>query len=225
MNPGIFSRDNIRALDRQAVEQYAMPSIVLMENAARSIADHMDQRGWLDIEYQPVLIVVGPGNNGGDGLALARHLHNRGISLQIILTRAIEKFSGDARTNLDIVQAMNLPMNLVEHPDDLELSETGCVVDALLGTGLTREVRSPASDWIAWMNDQPAPVLSVDLPSGMDADTGQPLGVCVRAALTVSFVGLKKGFTCDAARNHLGDVAVGDIGVPVELIRNFAEPQ
>jgi NAD(P)H-hydrate epimerase len=216
--PLVFTREQVRAIDRLAVERYHLPSIVLMENAARGLADVA--AGMIG-DSGGVLIVCGPGNNGGDGLAAARHLHNRGLDVSLFLSRPAADYQGDALTNLRVAQAMNLTILPHDAPLDV-LPRAGLVVDALFGTGLTRPVAAPFDRIIEWMNRQAAPVLAADLPSGLDADSGLPLGCCVKAAATATFVGLKLGFTRPHAAAFTGPVRVVDIGVPRELAEALA---
>src|SRR4051812_36330054 len=160
-----------------------------MENAARAAAD-VAYHGLARGVQSRVLIVCGGGNNGGDGLAIARHLHNLGAAVHVILTTPVERYTGDALANLQIVQAMKLsiwsgdPHNLPEAWYSFQL-----LVDALFGTGLATPPRD--TRWIDFINKQRAPVLSVDVPSGLDCNTGYPLGECVRARATVTFVAEK----------------------------------
>lgn len=211
--PLIFTREAIRRLDRLAVERFHMPSIVLMENAGASIA--AAAMGLLG-RSRKVAIYCGPGNNGGDGLVAARHLHNAGVEVQVI--PAPGDCSGDAAINLAIVRAMRVPV--VEHP-----TAPGLVIDALLGTGLDRPVQGKMAEQIAAINRwgvRGVQILSVDLPSGLDADTGRPLGTAVRADLTVTLCGWKAGFVRRESRKFTGRIAVGDIGVPRELMEALA---
>ena len=216
-----LTRAQVREIDRLSIEQYRIPGIVLMENAARAVVDvTLDMlRG---VEDPAVLIVCGGGNNGGDGLAVARHLHNRGVGVELAIANS-QPYTGDALINFEIVQAMEIPAPAIEDADiPLEGGVVDLVVDALFGTGL----RTPPREvWpIDLMNQFPVPVLSVDLPSGMDCDTGKPLraGACVVATRTVTFVAEKIGFANPAARQYLGEVTVGDIGCPRELIERVA---
>lgn len=226
----VFSRDTIREVDRLAIERYGIPGIVLMENASRGLADHaMRLLGRSDPPGGAnVLALAGAGNNGGDVLAAARHLHNAGVSVTLILLSPEAKYRGDARTNLDICRAMGL--DITEAADGpvatlKALPRPGLILDGLLGTGLSSEVREPAAEVIRWINEgQGAPVLAVDLPSGMDCDTGQPLGVCVAAEETVTFAGLKRGFFADGADQFTGDIRLVPIGAPRELIEELGEP-
>lgn len=212
-----FSRAGIRSLDLIAVTRYRIPSILLMENAAIAIT-----REALSIARanQSVTIICGPGNNGGDGLAAARHLHIAGRNVRILLAAPRARFSGDAATNLAIVRAMRLPIA----PATSRFGRPHLIIDALFGTGLDRPVTGAAAEVIARINRSRAPVLSVDIPSGLDADTGLPLGAAVRATRTLTLVGRKQGFDVPGARRFTGPVRVGDIGIPPELARAHALP-
>jgi NAD(P)H-hydrate epimerase len=188
-----LTREQVREIDRRAVEEYHMPSILLMENAARSVADVA--RGTLRREgLRSALILCGGGNNGGDGLAIARHLHNRGTSVFIGLTVDPATYKGDALVNWQIASAMAIPHApatpelVLDHSRDL-------IIDAIFGTGLTDAPREPFGELAKTINDDAGPVLSVDVPSGLDCDTGKPPGECIRAAVTVTFVAEKVGFT------------------------------
>ena len=211
-----LTREQVRSIDRLCVERYGLPGLVLMENAARAVADV----AWDMLGGRPgaVLVVCGGGNNGGDGLAAARHLHNRGAAVTIGLTRDPDRFEGDALTNWNAVRAMSLPARpfgpamLSPCPD--------VIVDAIFGTGLDRPPREPFPETAEAINGCGAAVLAVDLPSGLDCDTGEPPGACVRATRTVTFVAEKVGFPAAAA--WVGRVTVGDIGCPRELVEEVA---
>ncbi|MEX2673201.1 MAG: NAD(P)H-hydrate epimerase [Phycisphaeraceae bacterium] len=218
-----FTRDAIRQVDAAAVERFAMPSIVLMENASRGIADcAISMIRWPT--HRRVLILCGGGNNGGDGFATARHLHNLGLDCTLLLTKPADSYKADAATNLRICQAMQL--NILEAADDPlaavhDLPGHDLLIDALMGTGLTSALKPPLADLVTWINeDQPAPVLAVDIPTGLDCDTGQPFAdsPAVRAAVTATMVGRKQGFLHHDARQYTGDVYLVDIGVPRQLI-------
>ena len=218
--PLVFTRDQIRKVDQLAVERYHIPSIVLMENASRGLADHaLRMLG----DKRRVLIICGGGNNGGDGLAAARHLHNRSIDVTIYLTRPAESYTGDALINLRICQAMNLSLMGHDTPPE-KLPPADLLLDGLFGTGLTEPVRPPFDAIIQWMNRQPAPILAIDIPSGLDCDTGKSLGVAVKAAATVSFVGMKLGFLDKQAKAYTGTVYLADIGAPWELAAELGQP-
>lgn len=213
----------IRAIDRLASERYHIPSILLMEHASLSLCAEacrlMEQES-----LQAALILVGPGNNGGDGLALARHLHNAGIRVRVVLATDPERLRGDARTNFDIARAMDIDMLPVAGASELDaaaavLPRPLLVVDALLGTGVDRALSGVLGEMAAWINvERRGLVLAVDVPSGMDSDRGPVHGACVRADVTVTFVARKVGFKKPGADRFLGRVVVGSIGAPEALI-------
>lgn len=213
-------RDEIRRVDELAVAKFGLPGIVLMENAARQVADHACRM----IEDGPgpgrFAIFCGGGNNGGDGFATARHLSLRGHGVQIITIRPLEEYRGDAAINLHVAQRLGLPIITLCDPVDAMLDglePMDVIIDALLGTGLTQSVRGIALKVIRWINQQTARRLAVDLPSGLDCDTGLPLGDAVRAERTVTFHAMKVGLLADAARAYCGSVFVADIGLPGDV--------
>ena len=216
-----LTRAQVREVDRRSIEDYHIPGIVLMENAARALTD-VAIRMLGGVASPAAFIVCGGGNNGGDGLALARHLRNRGVDVALGVATDPATYRGDAAINWSIAEAMKLPrVPLCEADAALAAGRFHLLVDALFGTGL----QSPPRDvrWIDLANRHPVPVLSVDLPSGLDCDTGEPLGpACVRATHTVTFVAEKFGFTNPRGRPYLGQVTVGDIGCPRELVATIA---
>jgi NAD(P)H-hydrate epimerase len=226
----VLSVESCRRLDRLAVERYGIPSIVLMENASIGLRDAalgMMARA----EASRVVIVAGTGNNGGDGLALARHLHNGGAEVGVVLVGEASRVGGDAATNLDIVRRMNIPFRTAGGGAGLEAhlgAARTLVVDALLGTGLRDAPREPAASAIGAINrarSPRTPVLAVDVPSGLDADTGEPAGggPAVEADLTVTFAALKPGFLRLGAQRWTGEVRVAGIGAPRELLGELGE--
>jgi NAD(P)H-hydrate epimerase len=225
-----LTRAQAREIDRLAAEEYHIPGIVLMENASRAIADAAEQllsvdstRGTRTPQRNHILILCGGGNNGGDGLAAARHLHNRGHTVRIGLATDPARYRGDAQTNWNIVQAMRLPTFPIE-PDELGAVKVDLVIDAIFGTGLTEAPRDPFPSIVNAIRVMNIPVLAVDVPSGLDCDTGRPLGpACVRATRTVTLAAHKAGFTDAHAPAYLGQVVVGDIGCPRELIARCSD--
>ncbi|MCK4872546.1 MAG: NAD(P)H-hydrate epimerase [Phycisphaerales bacterium] len=231
----VFSREAIRSVDHDAIHKYGIPGIVLMENASRCMGEEA-----LDllehIEHPTVLICCGPGNNGGDGFALARQLHNQDIAVHILLTHPVQRYTGDALTNLRIAEAMALSMTILDEDDPHatlgQMPVADLIVDALLGTGLDRPIKGRIADVVVWINQQREmhgddgrlTVLAADIPTGLDCDTGKPLGDTVIADVTVTFVGLKLGFCGLEAQPFLGDVCVCDIGSPVELLARYGNP-
>lgn len=216
----------VRELDRRAAADFAIPPILLMENAARNLRDHA--LDLLDRARRPdAVILCGPGNNGGDGLALARHLTLFGVPVSIILL-ARPAPDSDAGVNLRIVERMGLTLLQPATRPQPASEGPGLIVDALFGTGLNRPVQGDAGDLITWTNaqrDLGSLVLSVDVPSGLNADTGEPLGdICIRADRTVTLAAVKTGLTRLEAQPYLGDLAVADIGAPASLLADLGVP-
>jgi NAD(P)H-hydrate epimerase len=214
-----LTRDQVRSIDRRATEEYHVPGIVLMENASRGVADAAE-RFFLP-RASRVLILCGGGNNGGDGLAAARHLHNRGHAVTIGLLIDPARYKGDAKTNWDIVQAMRLPSSAFDAAA-IRATHADLILDAVFGTGLTDAPRDPFPEIVNAIQDHGAPILAIDLPSGLDCDTGRPPGACVRATRTVTFVAEKVGFANPEARQYTGEITVADIGCPRELIEQVS---
>jgi NAD(P)H-hydrate epimerase len=213
-----LSRDAVRDVDRVAIEDFGVPGIVLMENAGRNAAELL----WAQGLNGPVVVCCGKGNNGGDGFVVARHLENRGADVRVLLFADPESLHGDAATNWRIVQKAGIPLTVFAGDVDLaaldaELQDAAWIVDALLGTGITGTIRGPYAKIIAAINASSSKVFAVDLPSGLDCDRGEPLGVCVRADVTATFVARKTGFESPAAKEWLGKVHVLDIGIPRAL--------
>lgn len=214
-----LTRAQAREIDRAAIEDYAIPGIVLMENAARALATRA--LAMLESSPGPVVILCGPGNNGGDGFALARLLHNAHVDVRLLATRQLGEYIGDAAINARIIERMRIPLEIAV--ESTQLPDCALLVDALFGTGLTSAPRGVGAELIDAINAHPARTLAVDLPSGLDCDTGEALGACVRAGHTVTFVAMKAGFANPASRAYTGDVSVGDIGAPRELVQRLGE--
>lgn len=216
-----LTRKQVRRIDELAVSEYGFPSIVLMENAGRGAAEAIAKR-YADVGR--ALIVCGTGNNGGDGFVVARHLASAGWSCSILVVGARKKVSGDAETNLQIAEKMQLPVAWSDDagalPSMIESKGRGAViVDALLGTGARGAPRSPIAEAVRAINDAEAPaVASLDLPTGLDCDTGEAPGDAVRADLTVTFVAAKAGFSAESAKRYLGELIVCGIGASPDLI-------
>lgn len=213
-------REQFREVDRRAVDDYGMTSLVLMENAGRGAADLLINSGVTG----PVAVCCGKGNNGGDGFVIARHLEAAGIAVSVLLAAQADEYSGDAATNLMILQKSGLPLVSFD-PTNKEtlkvLDDAEWIVDALLGTGISGGVRAPYDRMIEAINASEATVLAVDLPSGLDCDEGRPLGCCVGANRTVSFVARKSGFDVQGAEAWTGPVTVLPIGVPGRLLAAY----
>ncbi|MEO0531765.1 MAG: NAD(P)H-hydrate epimerase [Planctomycetota bacterium] len=212
-----MTRDAARSFDKEAIERLGVPGVVLMENAGRGCVDALERAG----VGGPVVVVCGKGNNGGDGFVIARHLLVRGHVCRVILASPPSELQGDALWAFDvlthcgvaILDVSGLNPALVLQELDAFAGGSAWVVDALLGSGASGAPRPPYDTLIDWMNGEPSKRLAVDLPSGLDCDTGEPASPTVKADLTCTFVAPKAGFTNDAARRYLGEVQVCDIGV------------
>jgi NAD(P)H-hydrate epimerase len=199
-----------------------MSGLVLMENAGRGCVDTLCTLG----VRGPVVVVCGKGNNAGDGFVIARHLDLRGVSVKVVLMGPPGELRGDAAANYGIVRLSQLQIVEVPasfQPDIFQNSLAGAewIVDALLGTGATGAPRPPLDAAIRLMNAASAKRLAVDLPSGLDCDTGEPADPTFRADHTCTFVAEKVGFTNPAARPWLGEVHVLDIGAPSRLLNSI----
>jgi NAD(P)H-hydrate epimerase len=220
-----LTREQVREVDRRAVEEFGVPGVVLMENAGRGAAEVLRSLG----ARGPVVVCCGKGNNGGDGFVIARHLDNHGVPVRVMLFARPEALSGDAAVNLEIVRRSGLAVEVRAGADEAalrgELSAAEWVVDALFGTGLAGPLRAPFDGVVAAINACGAKVLAVDIPSGLDCDTGEPLGATVRARHTVTFVAAKAGFANPASRGWVGELHVVDIGAPRVVVEGVAKPQ
>jgi NAD(P)H-hydrate epimerase len=210
-----ISRELAGELDRRAVEEFAMPSVLLMENAGRGVVDWLGELG-ID---GPVAVCCGRGNNGGDGFVVARHLDLRHHRVCVLLFADPAELRGDAAIQYRILEASGVRI-VRPATEELQRHLTGSawVVDALLGTGARGEPRPPLNLAIDRINGCGARIMAVDLPSGLDADTGITATTTIRATHTCTFVALKAGFLAPGAADYLGTVRVVDIGAPRKLV-------
>ncbi|MCA9540319.1 MAG: NAD(P)H-hydrate dehydratase [Myxococcales bacterium] len=220
----VLTAAQMRAADKVAIEQLGVPGIALMENASRHVAAAAAAR---TTRERTIGIVCGGGNNGGDGLGAARHLHAWGYPVEVLLARAPDSYAGDAAVNLETCRRAGVPMRRLDAPDTVELPvprHYGLLLDALLGTGLTGEVRGAASTLIDWINAHGVPVVAVDIPSGLCSDTGRPLGKAVRAVETVTFAASKRGHWLYPGPTYVGRLNVVDIGMPTAALSRSEGP-
>ena len=218
-----LTRAQLREIDRLAIEELAIPSLVLMENAGRNAAEEIAGLA-ARVGAARIVVLCGPGNNGGDGFVIARHLANRGLTVRPILVGAPRKMSPDCAVNHRIVENMGLRTCIHAPTDQIpplaaSIQADDLVVDALLGTGFSGSVRTPLDLLIQALNDtEAAAVVAVDVPSGLDCDTGLVGNVAIQADLTLTFVAHKVGFSAEDAGTNLGQIKVLAIGAPPELI-------
>jgi len=210
----------MRECDRLTIEEIGIPGLVLMETAARAVVLEVERRLGNDVSEKRITIFCGKGNNGGDGLACARHLLNHGAEVFTILTTPIESLSGDARTNADLLLKVGGEILVIDSVDQIpsEALITDLVIDALLGTGFIGELTGLYCDLIDLIGRMEALVVAVDVPSGVSGLTGLVGGKAVEADSTVTFGLLKPGLVLPPGRDLAGQVTVADIGIPRSVI-------
>jgi NAD(P)H-hydrate epimerase len=245
MPPPILNREQSRAVDRIAIDELGMSSLVLMENAGRGCVEVLERLGISG----PVIILCGKGNNAGDGFVIARHLAIRNHQCRVILLCDPSELSGDAPANFSILEHCDVPIIDLSRREVAPVASTGVaqrqeasctaitelqslltqnaadadwLVDAMLGTGARGQPRPPFDTAINWMNSQSAKKLAVDIPSGLDCDTGEPSAHTIRADHTCTFAAMKLGFTYSTAATFTGAVHVCDIGIPGPLVSRAA---
>ncbi len=224
----VFTGQQMKAFDARAMRDFALPSLLLMENAGRSACDALFEH-LPDLLKKQVVIVAGKGNNGGDGLCLARHLLARGLPasrLKALVVGNPDKLSEETRTQAEILERFGLPIRYVRSEGDLGVLEetlrgADIVVDALLGIGVKGPVRGLLKPVIEFINQSQAFVVSVDLPSGVDADTGHVGGVAVKAHLTITLEAPKLGLLLYPGRDYAGEIVVARLGYPPPLHEQF----
>jgi NAD(P)H-hydrate epimerase len=217
----IVTAAEMRVIDRRAMEEFGIPGIVLMENAGLAVAAAARRAG-----AGKAVILCGPGNNGGDGLVAARHLRNQ-QEVAVWLSAPPESYRGDALTNLKILLKLGHPLQLLSDPDGparlaADLAGAGVVVDALYGTGMTREITGTLAGVIRLVNSCTSRVLAVDIPSGVCADSGRIPGAAVRAGRTITFGLPKYGLFLFPGAACAGNIEVADIGLPPQLLGGHA---
>jgi len=214
-------------MDRRAIEDFGIPGIILMENAGRAAAEETWRLAGSDPSAR-VVVLCGKGNNGGDGYVVARHLFNRGMNPTVLVFSPLGEISGDAAINLAIILKMDLQIEEVASEDDLDkaqapVSSADVLVDALLGTGVSGEVRGPLRSAIEMINRARKRVVSVDIPSGLDANTGEILGACVKADVTVTFAAAKIGLSRGSGPERAGPVVTAEISIPRQVFEKKDE--
>lgn len=218
-----LTRYQLQEIDRRAVEEYGMSGLVLMENAGRGVADRLAML----VGRGPVVVCCGKGNNGGDGFVVARHLDARSVDVRVLLWAEPSELTGDAAINFQILEKSGIPLDVFgrrHDPAGLAAALVGAqfVVDALLGTGATGEPRAPLAEVIGALNKSGLPIFAIDVPSGLDCDTGIATSVAIQARRTYTFVASKPGFAAAGAKAHTGEVVVLELGVPRRLLESIS---
>ncbi len=222
----VVTSQEMRAIDERAIKEFGIPSLVLMENAGLQTVLAME-RHFGRLAGCSICVICGKGNNGGDGLVIARHLHNRGAKVTVALLANRREIRQDAGTNLEIALKMNIAVQEYAEPERFPqlkqmLSQTDIIVDAIFGTGLRNTPRSFYLDVIQIINETGKPVVSADIPTGLDASTGGILGRCIQADLTVTYGLPKIGLIFGKNRLCAGQIEVADISLPHLLLQDQA---
>ena len=214
----LVTASEMREMDRLTIESFGLPGIVLMENAGRGAA-HILVEKFTDLKNKRVGIVAGRGNNGGDGFVIARYLAQKGIQVTVYLLSKGSLVKGDAAINFKLLASLKVPV--IEMPDQdtfqkhkTSMRHQGIWVDAILGTGLQSDVKGYFKEIIEFINGLNKPVFAVDIPSGLNSDTGQPRGVCIRAHTTATFAFAKTGHILFPGADYTGNLEIVDIGIP-----------
>lgn len=212
----LTTAQQMKRLDQRAIEELDLPGLVLMENAARGAVQVI---GSLYPQARSIAFFCGKGNNGGDGLAMARYFQALGLRVRVYLAGPRKGLKGDAAHQLDLADRLKIPLTELDEKTNWsslrqEVFGFDLLVDALLGTGIDKEVSGLFRDLILLINDIPVPKAAVDIPSGLSSDTGRPLGLCVKADLTVTFGLPKIGHVLFPGCRYAGRLFVVDIGIP-----------
>ncbi len=218
----VVTAGQMKEIDRKAVKDFSIPGVILMENAGIQVAQKVREM-LKGVNNPNVCVISGKGNNGGDGFVTARHLRKAGIETVTFLIGRKREIKGDARTNLNIVSRLDLPVVEVSNHGILrkmkaKLESCSLIVDAIVGTGAKERMKGLVADAISAVVECDRPVVCVDIPSGLDADNGVPLGVCVRGTETVTFGLPKVGLLLYPGADFAGNVTVADIGLPDNLL-------
>jgi NAD(P)H-hydrate epimerase len=225
----ILNGEQMREADRRTIQEIGIPSLVLMENAGRQVVAAIESV-YPDLADRHVAVIGGKGNNGGDGFVVARTLRQRGIDVSVFLVGQVAEVKGDARVNLEILG--RLGMTVVEIADEgqwelhfSEIADHDLIVDALFGTGLKTALGGIYETIVADLNGSGIPIVAIDLPSGMSADTPDLPGDVIEAAVTVALGAPKLPLVLPPAEHKAGEVVIADIGIPAEVIEGLEGPR
>jgi NAD(P)H-hydrate epimerase len=218
----VATAEQMQELDRKATESYRIPGIVLMENAGREATATLFET-FPDLQKKRIAVIAGKGNNGGDGFVIARYLMNRGVSVKVYLLTDPKGLRGDAETNYHIFLHMKGEVIPVPSSKDYQkvkrdLEKFDLLIDGIFGTGLDAEVRGYYREVITSLNSLGKILVAIDIPSGLDANTGKPLGAAVKASLTITFGLPKIGQLVFPGVNYVGELKIVDIGFPRRLV-------
>lgn len=219
----IANQKEMQLLDRYTIENLGLPGVVLMENAGSSVVQEI-------LLHYPkcetnILVLAGSGNNGGDGFVIARRLADLGYHVTLCLTVSTDRLKGDAKVHFDVYQKRDLPVFQYDetHPEQLLtfIEKADLIIDALLGTGISGEVRTPISNIIEAVNLSNKDVYAVDIPSGVNANNGEVVNVAIKAKKTITFAMPKTGFFVGEGPQYIGEWKVVDISVPLSIVETL----
>jgi NAD(P)H-hydrate epimerase len=224
----VLTAAQMREADRRAIDEIGIPSLVLMENAGRQVVAALEA-AVEGLDGVTVAVLAGRGNNGGDGFVVARTLSQQGVDVSVFLVGRVSEVRGDARVNLEILGRLGLPVVEITNEQDWELhasavTASDVVVDALFGTGLREPLSGLYATVVADINASPQPVVSIDLPSGLLADTGAVAGDAIEATVTVTLAVPKPALVLPPAEGHCGDLVIADIGIPRAVVEDLPGP-
>jgi NAD(P)H-hydrate epimerase len=218
----LVTANEMQQMDRQTIESFGIPGRVLMENAGRG-ATRFFLEQFSDLKNKRIGVIAGRGNNGGDGFVIARYLAQSGVAVQVYLLAARSQVRGDAAANLKLLKPLEIPV--IEIMDEKSfsahrsnLADLDVWIDAILGTGLKSDVKGYFQSVIEFINALNKPVFAVDIPSGLNSDTGQPCGVCIRAHATATFGFAKPGHMTYPGAGYTGVLEIVDIGIPPYIV-------
>src|SRR5881394_226141 len=224
----VLNAAQMREADRRTIQEIGIPSLVLMENAGRQAVAAMEAT-FSDLSDRRVAVLCGRGNNGGDGFVIARTMAQRGVDVSVFLIGRVAEVRGDARTNLEILGRLGL--TVVEIADSQawelhfsEVSDCTLIVDAIFGTGLNAPISGFIESVVADVNASGIPVVAIDLPSGLSADTADPIGPSIEAGLTVTLAAPKIPLVLPPAETHAGDIVIADVGIPGGVLDALDRP-
>lgn len=222
MLPRVVTAEEMQAIDKYTIETLGLPGRVLMENAGRAVFAAIRAR-WSPLIGKRAIVLCGKGNNGGDGFVVARYLREAGASCEICLIGAAEELRGEAEANHRILARLGYAVREVQQLEALpDLRQVDFIVEALLGTGVRGPLQGLMAQIVARLNESGRPVVAVDLPTGMNADTGEVAGPCVQAQLTIPLGCRKQGLLFSPGREFAGEVMVVEIGFPEMAFRQVA---
>src|SRR6185295_16656239 len=224
----VLNTQQMREADRRTIDEIGIPSIVLMENAGRQAVAAMEA-AFDDLPTSHVGVLCGRGNNGGDGFVVARTLVQRGVETSVFLLGAVSDVRGDARTNLEVLGRIGLTVVEITNAQEWELhfseiSQCELLVDAVLGTGFHGQLSGLLETVVADVNGLGVPVVAIDLPTGLSADTHEVAGEAIEASMTVTLAAPKIPLILPPADSHGGDLVIADIGIPLPVLDEVEGP-